>query len=64
MTGTVSTTLSIPSAEAVFQNDVPPRVEKTFGFCVGMSPQRNFGGSFRIMLKSGKYVARSRTRKS
>ena len=64
MTGTVSTTLRMPSADAVFQKDVPPRVERSLGFCVGMSPQRNFGGSFRIMLKSGKYVARSRTRKS
>ena len=34
----------MPSAEAVFQNEVPPRVEEIFGFCVGMRPQRNFGG--------------------
>ncbi len=44
----------MPSAEAVFQKDVPPRVEMIFGFCVGMRPHRNFGGSFRTMLRSGK----------
>ena len=40
--------------EAVFQKDVPPRVEMIFGFSVGMSPQRNFGGSLRTMFRSGK----------
>jgi hypothetical protein len=54
VTGTVSTTDSTPLAEAVFQKDVPPRVEKTLGGSVGIRPQRNFGGCLRIMLKSGK----------
>ena len=66
MTGTVRTTLRMPSADAVFQKEVPPRIEKIFGFSVGMSPQMNFGGSLgrRTMLRSGKYVSRSRMRKS
>ena len=46
--------LRMPSAEAVFQNDVPPRVDVIFGFFVGMKPQRNFGGSFLTMFRSGK----------
>ena len=54
MTGTVSTTELTPSADAVFQKEVPPRVEVIFGAFVGISPQRNSGGSFLIMLKSGK----------
>ncbi len=54
MTGTVSTTEFTPSAEAVFQKDVPPRIEVIFGGLVGIRPQRNSGGSFLIMLKSGK----------
>ena len=54
VTGTVSTTDLIPSAEAVFQNEVPPRIDVIFGAFVGMSPHRNSGGSFLIMLKSGK----------
>ena len=54
VTGTVSTTELIPSADAVFQNEVPPRIDVIFGGFVGIKPQRNSGGSFLIMLKSGK----------
>ena len=57
MTGTVRTTLRTPSADAVFQKEVPPRIEMSLGFCVGMRPQRNSGGSFgslRTMFRSGK----------
>ena len=54
VTGTVSTTELTPSAEAVFQKDVPPRSDVIFGGLVGIRPQRNSGGSFLIMLKSGK----------
>jgi hypothetical protein len=54
VTGTVSTTEFTPSAEAVFQKDVPPRIEVIFGGFVGIRPHKNSGGSFLIMLKSGK----------
>ena len=57
VTGTVRMTLRMPSAEAVFQKEVPPRIEMIFGFSFGMSPQRNSGGSFgtfRTMFRSGK----------
>ena len=45
--------LLTPSAPACTQNDVPPRVEVTFGFFVGKKPHRNFGGSRFTPPRSG-----------
>ena len=51
--GTVSTTLFTPSRPAWVQNDVPPRVDVTFGRFVGMRPHLNSGGSLFTPARSG-----------
>jgi hypothetical protein len=63
--GTVRTTLLRPSSDACFQNDVPPRVEVTWGRWTGRKPHLKTGGTtLTPMLGSGRYVWRSRLRKS
>jgi hypothetical protein len=57
VTGTVRTLLRTPAWPAVTQNDVPPRVENTFGRAIGIQSKRNFGGWRRTMPRSGRYVA-------
>ena len=51
--GTVSTLLRTPASPAVTQNEVPPRIETTFGRRIGIQSKRNFAGSRRTMPRSG-----------
>ena len=51
--GTVRIALFTPSLPACTQNEVPPRVDVTFGFFVGMRPHLNTGGSLFTPARSG-----------
>jgi len=64
VTGTVSMLERTPAAPAVTQNDVPPRIDRIFGFEIGMKLKTKRGGSRDTMPRSGKYDVVSRIRKS
>ena len=53
VTGTVSTLDRTPPAPAVTQNEVPPRIEVSFGFEIGKYLRMNCAGSRCTIPRSG-----------